>query len=78
MPSSDADKKYLKDLLSQCTDKEQERFKLMYGRDGGRRSMVDTVAMDINVCVDVMDDDRVERAIEQCERTIQKRSGTNI
>ena len=31
-----AAKNILKGLLSECTEREQEMFKLMYGRKGGR------------------------------------------
>lgn len=62
----------MKDLLAQCTNEQQNMFKIMYVRDGGRRSVDDAKAMDIKDCVDLMDDDKIDIAIGQCERTIQK------
>ena len=38
---SDTAKKMLKDLLAQCTEPQQRMFKLMYGRNNGKRSVED-------------------------------------
>ena len=69
---SNTGKQILKDLLAQCTEPQQDMFKLMYGRDGGKRSVEDAKAMDINNCVDLMDDAKIDWAISQCERTVEK------
>lgn len=67
-----AGRKILKELLAQCTKPQQELFKLMYGRDNNNRSVEDTKAMDINDCVDLMDDNKIDWAITQVESTIFK------
>lgn len=67
-----AGKQILKDLLAQCTEPQQNTFKLMYGRNGGKRSVEDAKAMDINKCVDLMEESRIDHAISQCERSVEK------
>lgn len=62
----------LKDLLAKCTAPQQRLFKLMYGRDRGHRSVEDAEAMDINECVDKMNENHISTAIDQCERTVAK------
>lgn len=69
---SNTGKQILKELLSQCNPSQQNLFKLMYARDGGRRSVEDAEAMDINDVVDLMEDKRIDWAITQCERTVEK------
>lgn len=67
-----AGRNMLKELLTKCTAPQQELFKLMYGRDGGRRSVEDAKALAIEDCVDKMEDDKISRAIDQCEATVKK------
>lgn len=62
----------LKDLLAQCTEPQQRMFKLMYGRNKGKRSVEDAEAMQINEVVDLMDESKIDWAITQCERTVEK------
>ncbi len=69
---SSAGRDILKNLLAQCTEPQQNMFKLMYGRDGGRRSVEDAKALAINDCVDLMEDSKIDNAIDQCERTVKK------
>lgn len=69
---SDSGKQILKELLAQCTEGQQEKFKLMYGRNNGERSIEDAKIMDINTCVDEIDETKINRAITQCERTVEK------
>jgi hypothetical protein len=69
---SNSGRQILKNLLAQCTEKQQGLFKLMYGRDNGKRSVEDAKAMDINDCVDLIDDSKIDMAISQCERTVEK------
>jgi len=71
---SNAGKQILKDLLAQCTEPQQNMFKLMYGRDNGKRSVDEAKAMDINDCVDLMEDTKIDWAIGQCERSVEKNS----
>lgn len=56
--------KILLSLLSDCTDKEQEMFKRMYG----------TLEQDIVCIVKNMNDDKIDWAITQCENTVKKKS----
>jgi len=67
------------ELLEQCTEKQQEMFKLMYGRginkknrDGCERTVDEAKAMDISECVSLMDEEKLDWAISQCEATIYK------
>ncbi len=67
-----AGRQVLKGLISQCTEPQQELFKLMYGRLYGKRSMDDAKAMAINDVVDEIEDRKIDWAIKQCERTVNK------
>lgn len=59
-----AGRNILKELLSQCTDGQQLMFKRMYSNGNLRTS--------INDAVDNMEDDKIDNAISQCERTVEK------
>lgn len=61
----------LKDLVRQCTEPQQHLFKLLYGRIGGR-SVVEAEALSINEVIDLMEAERLDWAITQGERTIEK------
>jgi hypothetical protein len=54
----------LKELLSQCTEKQQRRFKQMYAYPH--------LDMPINEAVDRMDPNKIDCAISQCENTIRR------
>lgn len=69
---STAARTILKDLLSQLPEKNHRIFKLMYARDGGKRSVEDAEKVPINHVVDQIPDDKIDWAISQCERTIAK------
>ena len=62
----------LKQGLAQCTAEERRVFALMYGRDQGRRSVDDAVAMSSDAIVDEMPADRLDWALSQVERTLAK------
>lgn len=62
----------LKELLAECTEKQHRIFKLMYARDNGKRSIEDAEKMAINDVVDLMEDNKIDWAITQCERTVEK------
>jgi hypothetical protein len=62
----------LKSGLSQLPDDWQRKFKLMYARNGGRRSVEDSVAMDINDVVDHMPEENLSWAMEQVQRSVDK------
>lgn len=74
---SNSGKQILKDLLSKCTEGQQRMFKLMYGRNNGKRSVEDAELMPINDVVDLMDDGKIDWAISQCETTVRENE-TNI
>lgn len=57
-------KQMLKDLLAQCTEKQQMMFKRMYCHKN--------LELPINDAVDQMDDNKVDWAFTQTERTIEK------
>lgn len=57
-------KQIIKELLSQCTEEQQMFFKRMYGPKNLNSS--------INEVVDNMDDSKIDWAISQCERTVEK------
>jgi hypothetical protein len=71
---SKAGKQILKDLLNKCTDGQQRIFKLMYARNGGKRSVEDAAAMPINEVVDLMSDDKIDWAICQCEKSVAEQN----
>jgi alpha-mannosidase len=57
-------KERLKNLLTECTDGQQLLFKRMYSNGNLSLSIYDTV--------DQMDDHRLDWALSQVERTIEK------
>lgn len=63
-----AGRKILKDLLAQCTDGQKLMFNRMYSHKKLQAS--------IDEAVDGMDDDRIDHAITQCERTVEKNLST--
>lgn len=54
----------LKDLLAECTEGQQIMFKKMYCHKN--------LGLSINDAVDQMDDDKIDFAITQAERTVEK------
>ena len=60
-----AAKTILKNLLVQCTDDQQMMFKRMYCHKN--------LELSINEAVDQMKDDKIDWAITQTERTVEKR-----
>ena len=63
-----AGRQIIKDLLSECTVDKQMMFKRMYAKG--------KVHETINMVVDNMDSDRINVAIQQCERTVEKNKKT--
>lgn len=59
-----AGKQMLKDLLSQCTEPQQHMFKRMYCHKN--------LDLPINEAVDQMGESKIDNAISQCERTVEK------
>lgn len=46
-------------------------FKLMYGRDNGRRSVEDAVSLPINDIVDSIPEDKLDWAMQQVSNSIK-------
>lgn len=61
-----AAKDILKGLLSKCTEPQQMLFKRMYSHN--------RLELSIDEVVDQMDSDKLDWAISQCERTVEKNS----
>lgn len=61
---ANAGKKILKELLAKCTEQQQIMFKRMYCHNN--------LTLSINEAVDQMDESKIDWAITQCERTIDK------
>ena len=59
----------IKDGLAQLSERHHRTFKLMYARNGGRRSVEDAVAMPINDVVDSVPADQLDWAMQQVERS---------
>lgn len=62
----------LKDGLAQLPAGHQRIFKLMYARDGGRRSVADSEAMEIDAVVGEIPDDTLDWAMQQVENSLKK------
>lgn len=62
----------LLDGLQQLPESHQEFFKLMYGRDDGRRSVEDAKAMPIEDVVSQMPDNKLDWAMQQVQNSINK------
>jgi hypothetical protein len=62
----------LKAGLAQLPENWQRTFKLMYGRDNGKRSVENTVALPINDVVDIMPEDKLDWAMQQVENSLKK------
>ena len=60
---------YLKGSVSIMPEYNQRVFKLMYGRNDGKRSVDDAVAMDVSAVVDEIPADRLDWAMQQVQRT---------
>ena len=58
-------RKMLKHLLEKCTNSQQLLFKRMYSHDN--------LELNINEVVDNMDDDKLEWAFTQVEKTLNKK-----
>lgn len=61
---------YLKTNVAAMPANNQRVFKLMYGRNGGKRSVEDATDMDVVAVVDEIPADKLDWAMQQVERTI--------
>jgi len=62
-------KNLLKELLQQCTERQQMMFKRMYCHKN--------LELPINEAVDQMEDDKIDHAVTQTERTVEKNKAAN-
>ena len=63
---------YLTESLARLPEGNQRIFKLMYGRNNGKRSVEDTEAMPINDVISEIPDDKLDWAMQQVMRSIEK------
>lgn len=66
-------RQYIKDGLAKLDEGNHHTFKLMYARNGGRRSVADAVAMPINDVVDKIPEEKLDWAMQQVDRSIAKK-----
>jgi hypothetical protein len=62
----------LKESLASLPESNQRLFKLMYGRNGGRRSVEEAEVMSIDAVVDEMEAKSLDWAMTQVANTIVK------
>lgn len=62
----------LKEKLPLLPDNMQEFFKLLYGRNGGKRSVEDAKKMSIAEVVDKMEDEKLDWAMTQMQNSFDK------
>lgn len=61
---------YLKTNVAGLPAENQRVFKLMYGRNGGKRSVDDATAMDVAAVIDEIPADKLDWAMQQVQRTV--------
>lgn len=66
----------LKEGLAQLPESNHRIFKLMYARDGGKRSVADAEAMSISDVVDQMPDSQLDWAMQQVLNSLDKQLTT--
>lgn len=62
----------LKAGLAKLPESNHRTFKLMYGREGGKRSVEDSVALPINDVVDIMEPEKLDWAMQQVAASVRK------
>jgi len=65
------------DGLRKLEERHQERFKLMYGRHGGARSVEEAKAMSIDDVVNEIPGEHLNWALTQVENSVKKVSETS-
>lgn len=63
----------IKSGLTKLSPENHRIFKLMYARDNGEISVDDSLAMDINLVVDQIPEDKLDWAMQQVQRTLDKK-----
>jgi hypothetical protein len=58
--------------LAQLPETWQRTFKLMYGRDNGKRSVEAAIALSIDDVVSSVPEDKLDWAMQQVENSLQK------
>lgn len=64
--------KYLVSNLAKLPDQNQRMFKLMYGRNGGKRSVADAEVMSIESIFKEIPDSDLDWAMQQVSNTLDK------
>lgn len=62
----------LKEELAKLPESNHKIFKLMYGRNNGKRSVQDAEAMDVNAVVDEMEIEKLDWAMQQVANSVAK------
>ena len=62
----------LKEALADLPESNRRTFALMCGRDNGKRSVEDATAMRVEDIVDLMDADKLDWAMQQVQRSLDK------
>ena len=62
----------LRDGLAQLPEDWQKKFKWMYARNGGKRSLEDAEAMPIDAVVDEVPGEKLDWAMQQVENSLRK------
>jgi 5-methylthioribose kinase len=65
-------RKFLLDGLETLPEGYNRTFKLMYGRNNGKRSVEDTEKMSIDAVVEEITPEKLDWAMQQVERSIAK------
>lgn len=63
----------IKDGLELMAPEQLRVFALMYGRKGGQRSVEDAVAMPLHAIVDEIAPEKLDWAMQQVTRTLEKK-----
>lgn len=63
---------FLKEHMNKMPEANQCLFKLMYGRNYGKRSVEDAKKLSIDDCIDGMPDDKLDWAMQQVINTERK------
>lgn len=58
--------------LQKLPEAHQRMFKLMYGRNGGRRSVEDTEALSVEFIIAEIPEQKLDWALSQIERSLDK------
>lgn len=62
----------LRDGLAKLPSDWQDKFKLMYARDNGRRSVEDALAMPIDDVLSEIPDEKLDWAMQQVQNSLNK------